>query len=119
MPCLHYSDLIYYTGFALFLLSVLIAQIAAGFPVRCHFALDTGMRAVLSRGLTGGGDDEAGGKRRLREAREELAEFGGEERLGFMLAPHAPYTCSGGYLKRVAEAARKKDVLLHHIQHFA
>ena len=34
MPCLHYSDLIYYTGFALFLLSVLIAQIAAGFQVR-------------------------------------------------------------------------------------
>ena len=33
MPCLHYSDLIYYTGFALFLLSVLIAQIAAGFQV--------------------------------------------------------------------------------------
>ena len=76
-------------------------------------ALDTGMRAVLSRGLTGGGDDEAGGKRRLREAREELAEFGGEERLGFMLAPHAPYTCTEDYLLEIAQTAGELGLGVH------
>lgn len=76
-------------------------------------ALKSGMRAVLSRGLSGGGDDAAGGVRRLREAREEYAEFKGEKRLGFMLAPHAPYTCSEDYLLEIAEAARELSLGIH------
>ncbi len=76
-------------------------------------ALASGMRAVLSRGLTGGGDDVAGGERRLREAREEYAAFRGEKRLGFMLAPHAPYTCSQDYLLEIADAARELDLGIH------
>lgn len=76
-------------------------------------ALESGMRAVLSRGLTGGEDDAAGGARRLREAREEMAAFAGEPRLGFMLAPHAPYTCSESYLHTVAETAAELDVGIH------
>ncbi len=76
-------------------------------------ALETGMRAVLSRGLSGGGDDAAGGERRLREAREEFAEFRGETRLGFMLAPHAPYTCTEDYLREIAGAARELGLGIH------
>ena len=76
-------------------------------------ALDSGMRAVISRGLSGGGDDAAGGVRRLREAREEYAQYGGEKRLGFMLAPHAPYTCSEDYLREIVDAARELDLGIH------
>lgn len=76
-------------------------------------ALESGMRAVLSRGLAGGGDDAEGGARRLREAKAEMAEFEHEKRLGFMLAPHAPYTCSEDYLREIAEAARELNVGIH------
>ena len=76
-------------------------------------ALESGMRAVLSRGLTDSGDDPAGGARRLEEARREMEEFRGEKRLGFMLAPHAPYSCSEGYLQKIRELASELDVGIH------
>lgn len=76
-------------------------------------ALETGMRAVLSRGLSGGGDDAEGGARRLREAKAEISEFGGEALLSFMLGPHAPYTCTEDYLREVADAARELNVGIH------
>lgn len=75
--------------------------------------LKSGMRAVISRGLSGGGDDVAGGARRLREAKEEFEQFGGEDRLRFMLAPHAPYTCSEDYLREIAQEAQKLDLGIH------
>ncbi|MGI5935602.1 MAG: amidohydrolase [Oscillospiraceae bacterium] len=70
-------------------------------------ALDTGLRAVISRGLSGGTEDPEGGRRRLREALEEIREFSGPPTLSFMLAPHAPYTCDEGYLRSIAEKARE------------
>ncbi len=76
-------------------------------------ALDIGMSAVLSRGLTGGDDDQEGGARRLREARAEMEAFCGEPSLSFMLAPHAPYTCDAGYLRTVAERAAEWGVGIH------
>ncbi len=84
------------------------------FPgVSARAALETGMRGVLSRGLSGGEGDEAGGARRLREAREEYAEFRGEKRLRFMLAPHAPYTCPERYLREIADAAGELGLGIH------
>jgi 5-methylthioadenosine/S-adenosylhomocysteine deaminase len=53
-------------------------------------ASETGIRAVLSRGLTGGADDQAGGERRLREAFAEIEKWKNTENMTFMLAPHAP-----------------------------
>ncbi len=76
-------------------------------------AADSGMRAVLSRGLTGGEDDVEGGKRRLAEARAEIAAWRGTENLSFMLAPHAPYSCDPGYMRTVAQAAAELDVGIH------
>ena len=76
-------------------------------------AVDSGMRSVISRGLSGGGDDVAGGVRRLREAKEEIAAHKGEKRISFMLAPHAPYTCTEDYLREVAQAAAELDVGIH------
>ena len=74
---------------------------------------DTGMRAVLSRGLTGGADDAAGGERRLREAVAEIEKWRGAENMTFMLAPHAPYTCDPGYQEEVAGEAARLGVRIH------
>ncbi len=76
-------------------------------------ARDTGMRAVLSRGLTGGADDPAGGERRLREAADEIEKWKGNDNITFMLAPHAPYTCDPGYQKEVAGEAKRLGVGIH------
>ncbi len=76
-------------------------------------ATETGMRAVLSRGLTGGADDKAGGENRLREAAAEIEKWKEAENLSFMLAPHAPYTCDDGYQREVAAEARRLGVRIH------
>ena len=77
------------------------------FPeVTVQAALDSGMRAVISRGLSGGEDDAAGGERRLKEARDEIEKYRGvSPRISFMIAPHALYTCDEGYLRQVGELA--------------
>ncbi len=74
---------------------------------------ECGMRAVMSRGLTGGADDVAGGERRLREARAELDNWQGKARLSFRLAPHAPYTCDPDYQRTVAQKAAEWGVGIH------
>ncbi len=75
-------------------------------------ALKAGIRCVLSRGLTGTLTAD-GGMRRLEEAQREMRDFSGEELLGFAFGPHAIYTTDAGYIKHIAELARKNDVLLH------
>ncbi len=75
-------------------------------------ARDCGMRAVMSRGLVGNGDDE-GGERRICETMDEKAEFGADERFSFMLGPHAIYTCDEAYLRKVAALAKKEGMGIH------
>ncbi|MDD4125490.1 MAG: amidohydrolase [Eubacteriales bacterium] len=75
-------------------------------------ALKTGMRACLSRGLVGSGDDEAGSTR-LKQAKAEIAKYGGYDTLSFMLAPHSIYTTDAEYLKKVSEEAKKLNLPLH------
>ena len=74
-------------------------------------ALDAGSRAYCGRGLVG--DDEGDGGR-LQAAVDEMERFAGEPLLRFTLDPHAPYTCSPGYLQKIAAEARKRDLLLHY-----
>ncbi|MEG0876138.1 MAG: amidohydrolase [Oscillospiraceae bacterium] len=62
---------------------------------------DVGIRAVLSRGLQSG---EAGALR-IRQARDDMEEFKNNSLIGFMLAPHAPYTCDEAYLHEISELA--------------
>ncbi|MDR1928395.1 MAG: amidohydrolase, partial [Oscillospiraceae bacterium] len=78
-------------------------------------AEESGMRAVLSRGLVGESRSDPGGLRRLREAAAEIKRFrgAGNGRLHFMLAPHAPYTCAPEYLSLVMETAREQGVGIH------
>ena len=82
------------------------------FPdVTVQAALDSGMRAVISRGLSGGGEDKEGGARRIREARNEIEQYRGKfDRIGFMLAPHAMYTCGEDYMREIAELAKELDL---------
>ena len=73
---------------------------------------ESGMRAVISRGLVGSGNDEAGAMR-LRQAYEEQDAAKDCDRLSFFLGPHAPYTCDEAYLRIVAEEAKKNDMGVH------
>jgi len=72
--------------------------------------MDAGMRAVIARGFQGGRDDPEGGQRRIREARADIEKYQGIPTITFMLAPHAPYTCDGGYLREIAKLADKMEL---------
>lgn len=63
----------------------------------------SGMRAVITRGLSG----PDGGQRRLDEQFAEIERWKDEKRLSFMLAPHSVYTCGEDYLVRIAEISRE------------
>lgn len=75
-------------------------------------AQKTGMRAVISRGLSGEGHKEDG-LRRIKEAKEEMERFANESRITFMYAPHAIYTCDTEYLSLVLEEAKRDNLPLH------
>ncbi len=84
------------------------------FPGAVAEAVDAiGMKAVLSRGLTGGGEDAAGGRRRIREAMDEIQALRGHSRISCMLGPHAPYTSTEDYLREVAALAAEQGLALH------
>ncbi len=73
---------------------------------------ESGMRAVISRGLIGSGHDEAG-QMRLRQAYEERDAAKDCDRLSFMLGPHAPYTCDDGFMRVVSDEAKKNGMGIH------
>ena len=73
---------------------------------------ESGMRAVICRGLVGSGNDEAG-QMRLRQAYEERDAAKDCDRLTFKLGPHAPYTCDDEFLKIVAAEAKKENMGIH------
>lgn len=78
-------------------------------------AFESGMRAVISRGLSGGGED-TGGSRRLTEAfaeMEEAKKLSHNGRISFLLGPHAIYTCDNEYLKEIIALAHEKGLGLN------
>lgn len=76
-------------------------------------AKESGLRTVLTRGLVGGDRHDEGGLRRISEFREEYDRWNDNNMIGFMMAPHAPYTCGPDFLKYVAELAGELGVGLH------
>ena len=77
-------------------------------------AYDTGLRAVLTRGLVGNDRNDEGGQRRIREVLDEMEyvkEIGSNAT--FMLAPHAIYTCGEDYLRYVNELAEEYGLPVH------
>lgn len=75
-------------------------------------AAESGMRAVISRGLVGSGDNEAG-QIRLKEAYEEKEAWKDCDRLTFFLGPHAPYSCDEDFQRIVAKEAAKNHMGVH------
>lgn len=72
---------------------------------------ESGMRAVICRGLVGNEYDRQ--DVRLREALEEMEDGKDCSRLSFRLGPHAPYTCAPDYLRMVADVAKEKGLGIH------
>ena len=74
--------------------------------------LESGTRAVLSRGLIGNGPN---GEKALQENIDlvRLYNGAGGGRIKVMFGPHAPYTCSGEYLQKVKAEADRLGVGIH------
>jgi 5-methylthioadenosine/S-adenosylhomocysteine deaminase len=74
---------------------------------------ETGIRAVLSRGLTGNTPEE--GKSRLMENTTLYKDWHGKchDRIHVMYGPHAPYTCSPDFLKTVVAEAQRMNAEIH------
>ena len=75
---------------------------------------DSGMRAMITRGLVGSDRHDEGGLRRLAEAFDEM-EFAGSiaAPVTFGLGPHAIYSCGEDFLRYVTELAAEKDLPLN------
>lgn len=72
----------------------------------------SGMRAVLCRGMIGvGPENEAA----FSDSRELVGKWHRQagERINFRLGPHAPYTCPPEYLKRINDLADELGVGIH------
>ena len=72
-------------------------------------AIDSGMRACVSRGLVG----SEGGQERLDAQFKEIEDFKNFENISFMLAPHAIYTCDEEYLRYVSSEAKRLGLAIH------
>jgi len=73
---------------------------------------ESGLRAVLARGMVGVGPQA---EKALEESQALVKEWSGrgQGRISFMLGPHAPYTCPPEYLQRVMRLAEELQVGLH------
>ena len=72
---------------------------------------ESGMRAVLARGLQG--DDYDRDDFRLAQTMEARRDNADCDRLTFRLGPHAPYTCGPDYLRMIADVAREEGMGVH------
>lgn len=77
---------------------------------------ESGMRALLSRGLTNNDDkDDYSDDYRLKEAEEIFKKWNGavNDRIRVAFAPHAIYTCAPKYIKAVRDTAEKLNAYIH------
>lgn len=75
-------------------------------------AIESGMRAVISRGLVGSGNDE-GGRKRINDTYIDRDYCKDCDRISFMMGPHAPYTCDEEYFRIVSDEAKKSNMGIH------
>lgn len=74
---------------------------------------ESGMRAGLSRGIVGSVYNDEGGLRRVNESLHDMEAWCDGDLLTMMLAPHAPYSCNGEFLKQVCGLAAEKKMMLN------
>lgn len=68
---------------------------------------DSGIRAVISRGLAGVADSEES-LMKFGQATAEIEAFKNHERISFIFGPHAPYSCMADYLQKLTNAAKER-----------
>lgn len=69
-------------------------------------ANDAGMRAVITRGLSGNANDEDS-LVKFGRVLDEIETFKGNDRVRFWFGPHAPYSCMADYLQKLTNAAKE------------
>ena len=70
---------------------------------------ETGMRAVISRGLAGVSDSEES-IMKFGQTIKEMELFQDESRLQFFHGPHAPYSCMADYLRKLTESCIARGI---------
>ncbi|SDN36461.1 amidohydrolase [Alkalicoccus daliensis] len=75
---------------------------------------DTGLKAVLGRGMIAFGTEEEK-QSRLEASKHLIQQFHGsaDGRLHIAVTPHAPYTCPPEFMLKAVELALDKNVLFH------
>lgn len=73
---------------------------------------ETGIRAVLARGMIGSAPN---GQAALQENCDLFEQYNNaaDGRITVMFGPHAPYTCPPAFLRQVVEKAHKYDAQIH------
>lgn len=75
-------------------------------------ALESGIRARIAQGMVGSDPTDNSRFDKTMKLYEDW-NGKGDGRITVMAGPHAPYTCSPEYLKRVAEFAKDKNLGIH------
>ena len=70
---------------------------------------DSGIRAVISRGLAGVADSDES-IMKYAQAMREMELFADESRLQFIHGPHAPYSCMADYLKKLTQSCKDRGI---------
>ena len=69
--------------------------------------MESGIRCTYSRGITG---EVSAAEEKLRSVIEEIERWNGRDKLRFMIAPHAPYTCDEGFQRETAAEAKQRGI---------
>ena len=72
-------------------------------------AADAGIRAVITRGLSGAAED-ADSLAKFQETVDEMETFAGDDLVKFWFGPHAPYSCMADYLQKLTQEAKKRGI---------
>jgi 5-methylthioadenosine/S-adenosylhomocysteine deaminase len=88
------------------------ADMYIGMDQVAEAAVESGIRAVIARGLIAMDDNYEG---RLKEAADVIDRWHGkgEGRITTMIAPHSPYMCPPEFLKAAVKLSASKNVPLH------
>ena len=70
---------------------------------------DSGIRAVISRGLAGVSDSDES-IMKYGQAVREMEMFGDESRIQFIHGPHAPYSCKADYLRKLTRSSADRGI---------
>ncbi|MCL2045871.1 MAG: amidohydrolase [Oscillospiraceae bacterium] len=74
---------------------------------------ESGIRCAYSRGLQGDISDKTTAESKLKIVLEEIERYKNQDRLTFMLAPHALYTCDEWFQREIAAAAKERGIPIH------